>query len=559
MRSIRYKITAVTIAAILASVLALGVIGIVTIGVESDRSSVEKMSLISEKMQQKLNSYFGSIEQSVEMAIHIADDSLNDMSVRLFLSSRSPEQTEELNSFLSSHCAQVEHAFDSIANSTNGIVTYYYCINSDLGSDEHGFFWSRLGSGDFEKQPPLISTDLDINDIEHTTWYYSPIKAGSPIWAGPYKAHYLGEVLTISYVAPIYRYGFLIGVLGMDILFDTIVDQISNIRIYDTGHLYLMDSEGTIIYHPSIASGTKPGDYGQNLSPGLFRRSSSGSDLIRYKVNGQEKQLAFSTLRNKIKLGVIVPVSEINASQRRLTMIISLVSLLLLALFSIVTPFLMKALTRPLLNLSTAARRLVNGDYDVALDYDGKDEVGALTQSFRQMRDYLKLYISDLNSRVYYDALTEVKNRGAFVIAMGQLNQEINAGGRKKTPEFAFVSFDCNDLKHINDRFGHDRGDIYLQTASRLICQVFAHSPVFRLGGDEFGAILQNVDYQNRNALLAAFDQAAEEKNAKTENPWEKVSVARGMAVFEPGKDENAEQVVNRADQIMYRHKKQYR
>ena len=62
MHSIRTKIMAVTIAAILTSILALGGIGVLTIGVESDKTSAEKMKLISENMQMKLNTYLDSLQ-----------------------------------------------------------------------------------------------------------------------------------------------------------------------------------------------------------------------------------------------------------------------------------------------------------------------------------------------------------------------------------------------------------------------------------------------------------------------------------------------------------------
>jgi tRNA U34 2-thiouridine synthase MnmA/TrmU len=76
MHSIRTKIMAVTIAAIVTSILALGGIGILTIGLESDRNAAEKMKLISENMQMKLNTYLDSLQQSVDTAIFIARESL---------------------------------------------------------------------------------------------------------------------------------------------------------------------------------------------------------------------------------------------------------------------------------------------------------------------------------------------------------------------------------------------------------------------------------------------------------------------------------------------------
>ncbi len=553
MHSIRVKITAVTIAAILTSIFALGGIGILTIGMESDQTSVEKMRLLTENTGQQLDAYLGSVEQSVEMAVHMADDSLKNLDMFLLGSVHTPEEQEKLDKGIAEHCAAVEHAFSSIANHTNGVVTYYYCINADLGSTEHGFFWSKVGEEEFVEQPPLNSAELDINDTEHTLWYYQPLKAGRAVWVGPYKAHFLGDVMTVSYVAPIYRYGFLIGVLGMDILFDTFTSKISNTKIYDTGFAILLDQEGKVLYHPMMESGTIPEFVEQHKEEELYKRLSSGDELIRYQANGVERQLAFTTLRNKTKLAVTAPVSEINASRRRLTLIIMLVAVVLLAVFTVITLLLMNALTKPLVRLAAASQKLMDGDYTAELEeYHGQDEVGTLTRSFRKMRDYMQVYISDLNSRAYTDALTGVKNKGAFDLSVKRINGEMH---EEKTA-FAIIMFDLDNLKEINDQFGHERGDIYLQTACRLICRVFAHSPVFRVGGDEFCVLAQFADYNTRDELLQYFDREAEARNAKAEHPWERIEVSKGMAVYRPGKDENTEQVFRRADEAMYQDKR---
>ena len=232
-------------------------------------------------------------------------------------------------------------------------------------------------------------------------------------------------------------------------------------------------------------------------------------------------------------------------------------ALAILAIFAVVTLFVVGAVTKPLLRLTSASRKLADGDYNAELDYEGDDEVGILTQSFRQMRDHLKLYISDLNSRAYSDALTGIKNKGAFDIAAARLNDTIHHSGDKSRLDFAVVMFDCNNLKKINDEFGHEQGDIYLQTATRVICQTFVHSPVFRLGGDEFAAVLQREDYRDRDELLRVFDKNAEAVNANAKNPWEKVDIAKGMAEFRPGLDTDIDQVMRRADEQMYENKRQ--
>ena len=556
MHSIRTRITAMIIVAILTCVLILGGISILGIDGASDQSTIEKMNLMSENMQQKLDAYFSSIQQSVDMGIRIAGDGLDALDLDLFDTNKTEEETKRLNGIIAGHCQEVEHAFESIASHTNGIVTYYYCINDDLGSGEHGFFWRKTEEGAFEKQPDLISSDLDINDTEHTIWYYNPIKNGRPVWVGPYPAHFLGEALTVSYVAPIYRFGFLIGVMGMDILMDTITDTVRSFQIYDTGYVFLMDQEGKIIYHPTLAYGTDGGTLFPEVTHDLLKRSSNGDQLVRYNNNGTAKQMAFSTMKNKIKVGVTAPVSEITASTAALSRRLTIAAVLILILFIVLSTMTVSLLTKPLMRLSAASQRLEEGDYDVELDYNGKDEIGTLTRSFRHMRDHMKQYISDLNSKAYTDSLTGVRNAGALHVAMDRLNGAIHNEGQAEKPEFAVVVFDCNRLKEINDRYGHEHGDLYLKKACGLICDIYAHSPVFRMGGDEFAVLLQYSDYENRDELLEQFDRRAEENNAAAREPWETINISKGMAYYMPESDTGTQDVLSRADNRMYEEKR---
>ena len=122
--------------------------------------------------------------------------------------------------------------------------------------------------------------------------------------------------------------------------------------------------------------------------------------------------------------------------------------------------------------------------------------------------------------------------------------------------KFALVMLDCNNLKKINDQYGHEKGDLYLRAACDLICRVFTHSPVFRMGGDEFAVILQKDDYEARNDLLKRFDIYADQINEDAEQPWEEVHIAKGIAVYDPKKDISVESVLQRADTRMYADKK---
>ena len=560
MHSIRIKITAVTLAAILTSLAAFIGISYFTMMQENDKTSVETLNLLSQNAQKTVDVRLNSLKRSVDVVADIAEDSLVSLNLAEVgganRAARTPEQAKQLDAFMQKYCEEVRQVFGSIANHSDSIVTYYFCISPDIGTSEHGFFYSKVGKTDFEEQPKLIADKLDPADRD-SNWYFSPIRRGKPCWVGPYRAHFLGDLLTVSYVAPVYKEDILIGVLGMDTLFYSVRAPVHSLRVYDTGFACLMDETGRILYHPRLKPGTRVNEVSPNLNPELFRRENNGSELIRYNAEGQRRQVSFATLTNGLKLVAVAPVDEISASWHKMTRSILLSAIAILVVFALLTLVIVGAVTKPLLRLTSASQKLASGDYNAELDYEGDDEVGILTRSFRQMRDHLKLYISDLNSRAFSDALTGIKNKGAFEAVKEWLNDAIRLGGTESRQEFAVVMFDCNGLKTINDEFGHERGDIYLQTAAGVICRTFLHSPVFRMGGDEFLVLLQHEAYRERETLLQVFDSSAEAVNAGAQNPWEKVNIAKGMAEFRPGVDTDVEQVVRRADEAMYENKRQ--
>ncbi len=149
----------------------------------------------------------------------------------------------------------------------------------------------------------------------------------------------------------------------------------------------------------------------------------------------------------------------------------------------------------------------------------------------------------------YRDALTGVKSKQAYIEKEVSMDQKIAEG---TNPSFAIIVFDLNNLKEINDTKGHQAGDAYIIEACQMICRIFKHSPVFRIGGDEFAAVLENSDYQNRDCLLQAFDAEILENKAAG-----KVVVSSGMAVYDPAEHDDFHSVFERADKHMYQHKQQ--
>ena len=137
-----------------------------------------------------------------------------------------------------------------------------------------------------------------------------------------------------------------------------------------------------------------------------------------------------------------------------------------------------------------------------------------------------------------------------------ELQDQIDNGAVK--PEFAIGAFDCDSLKIINDKYGHDKGDAYLKAACNTISNVFKHSPVFRIGGDEFAVILRKDDYLNLDTLSKQFDIVAETNNASAAvEPRDYVCISKGFAVYDPERDSTVTDVLRRADKLMYENKRE--
>ena len=146
------------------------------------------------------------------------------------------------------------------------------------------------------------------------------------------------------------------------------------------------------------------------------------------------------------------------------------------------------------------------------------------------------------------DALTGVKNKNSYAMTEADLNRQIEAGEKLK---FAIIVCDVNNLKIVNDPYGHKAGDEYIRAACVIVCKIFKRSPVYRVGGDEFVALLKGDDYENRVYL---FEELRTQVEINREEG--RVVLACGLAEYNFTTDKTVASVFERADNQMYEHKK---
>ena len=148
----------------------------------------------------------------------------------------------------------------------------------------------------------------------------------------------------------------------------------------------------------------------------------------------------------------------------------------------------------------------------------------------------------------YQDPLTGIRNKHAYV----EREEAIDLLLRDKSSgDLCLFIFDLNDLKKINDTFGHEQGDSYIIKSVRIIKSVFKNQIIYRIGGDEFATFVDGPDFNNRYYLLETFNKIIESNIGKNEP-----IIAVGFADYVPEKDNSLRSIFTRADERMYARKK---
>ena len=180
---------------------------------------------------------------------------------------------------------------------------------------------------------------------------------------------------------------------------------------------------------------------------------------------------------------------------------------------------------------------------------DKVDSIEKLKLKIHSTQVEIKNYIEYTHEQAFLDALTGLGNRNAYYEVIDELDYKIKNGNK---PSFSVIVFDINGLKRINDTFGHDNGDIAIINTGNFIKESFGEDCVYRIGGDEFAVILENDDFYNKDNLFTKLENAISRNNSEHEDVWDRVNVAYGFVEYNPLVDRNADEVMRRADKLMY-------
>ncbi len=316
----------------------------------------------------------------------------------------------------------------------------------------------------------------------------------------------------------------------------------------------------------------------------LYQKAWKSEGITYFRVNSDYGSCYTGCLPLKSRDGTVfallcadVNVDDLHRTVTNYALVGAGIAVFLGVLFAVLLlTWLKRNVTGPVLALEKSARRFAETNADGgdirSMKFEPPElhswnEVASLSKAVAWMTENIKrrveeLYSAEIRAKsaeieaedmtriAYQDALTHVKNKTAYNAKAKELTDRLERG----RIEFAIVMVDVNYLKRVNDTYGHEYGDKYLIGCCAIICDVYKHSPVYRIGGDEFLVVLQGQDYEHRDELLELLSlRFGDDNEDESLQPWEHYSAACGMCVHQAG--QTVEEVFQWADEEMYRRK----
>ena len=486
-------------------------------------NSVSMSNLVKNHTNESLRAMSIICRERLYRTFFCIRQAVNGMKLQALNSIESYDRLANDAAYREAYLAKMKTDFSFIPVGIDGSISYYLRLRPDIAGTKGGFSMQRDEArwegalSPFSEREPIDLAPYSPDDAQKVGWYYIPMKSKSATWIEPYFDAVTGFYV-MSYVAPLFVEGQFVGVVGMDIDFNFIIQELRRMSIYDYGYIYIMNRNNVILYHRDLPQGS------------VFQPNPDFQEIELYLTNG-------------MWLGIAMPLSRVY-DDRNYTLMNLITAILVVAmLISLSSISLASKAIKPLAGMTEAARRIASGDLNVKISYESGNELGILVRSIREMATKLEFY-------VYRDKLTGLRNAAAYMSKSNELDDKL-----KHFPDLKYgvVIFDANFLKKVNDNYGHEAGNELLRRAGKVISEVFANSLTYRTGGDEYAAILEGQDYDKREELLRLFDEKVAQEQLTFAGDTLTLSVARGLGVHEQGMDFSA--VSKRADAAMYNHK----
>ncbi|MCS6940532.1 MAG: ATP-binding protein [Roseiflexus sp.] len=293
-----------------------------------------------------------------------------------------------------------------------------------------------------------VLEDIKPFDPRQRSWYIAAREAGRTVWVDTYVDANTKK-LTTTCAAPLYdQNGAFIGVVGFDVLLETIQQDILSIDIPPGGSAFLINQRGDVLLHNTLLS--RQGRWDQPIATDNLlsdpnpqmreiarRMTRAERGVERLTIQGEEVYLAFAPISSAgWSVGIVIPSTEVTGLAQQVSEVITqrqdvlsgqivLVIALSVIVVSVLSMPAALILTRPLRELQAAAQRVAAGDLTYRVPESGDYEIANVGHSFNTMTNALREKINELELNLrQLAALNEVSNQFRMI---GSVREQIDA------------------------------------------------------------------------------------------------------------------------------------
>lgn len=244
-------------------------------------------------------------------------------------------------------------------------------------------------------------------------------------------------------------------------------------------------------------------------------------------------------------------IDEATAPYKKLQLTLIILTILGALVFAVTILYLSKLITQPITDLAKVAKKLEDGNYDIAIDSDRADELGNLSRSFGSMSAAISSREKSIRQLAYYDELTKLPNRASFIL---QLSKSLQAA-EKTQSQLTILVLNLDRFKQINNILGHDAGDEMLRiVAARVLASTTRSNDfVARIGGDQFALLLPDTSAEQALSFTTVLLKALESPILISQQSVD-LNASIGIASY-PDHAASEAQLLTRAEMAMYRGK----
>jgi len=439
-------------------------------------------------------------------------------------------------------------------------------LRMKLRAEEHRVYYQLDGIG-ARAQPQM--TESTVFDPRTRPWFKAAAQARGDIWTPVYIDFNARDLVMTRAHRVLAPDGSLQGVVATDLFLNELQRFVAQLSLASGGQAMLMEPDGALIAisgSPNIEQGAdgKPRRIHADRSDNALLKASFTAlrDIFDRPLTQDHTSLVIDAADDKAQVAwqritdgaglnwlavVALPHKAMLAGIRRDVVLLAAIGLLVLGVALMIGLRIFGGVAKDMRTLTQAVRRVGKGDIDTPIGVRRNDEIGELAHNFQHMRQSL-----------FTDPLTGVANRSALNHLLPTLTQE-GATDDQYLP-FAVLFLDLNGFKPLNDRWGHENGDLALiEVAQRIRAALRGDDVVVRLGGDEFVIVARGMERDEEARLMIEQLRASITRPLLTlqdipEGMTVSVGTAIGYALF-PRDGENPSDLLKHADEAMYRDK----